>query len=347
MVDFYTVGPGDEVTKNGKPIVNKLVEARNEERIRGLSSNQLDDVFKFAKDNERFVAARKAIDKVAGSYDSGSVDEKGNTLSIDEKIEKVNKGDEFPYNIPIIGWICQKIEIAMLKSKKNKIKEEILNKIENGGLTGQEKMALGEENLQALSNDNNLRNAIRGEIAKDEQNNKKTIEDYGPIVGAALNYAAQQEIINNEQKDKIVGELSKDNVSLSMDKTLTEEQWKKLEAIVEQHKKEVQSKSQSTNVGREQEGQKKPNVKSILTDRQNNNNIATSQEKVLEKAPVRKNIDNNLDEPNAQPKPTIQAARPSGMQITGTSTVTAGTSISSGATGVGTGQSIGKGNVLG
>ena len=124
-----------EVTKNGKPIVNKLVEARNEERIRGLSSNQLDDVFKLGKDNERFVAARKAIDKVAGSYDSGSVDEKGNTLSIDEKIEKVNKGDEFPYNIPIIGWICQKIEIAILKSKKNKIKEEILNRIENGGLS--------------------------------------------------------------------------------------------------------------------------------------------------------------------------------------------------------------------
>ena len=336
MVDFYTVGAGDEVTKNGKLIVDKLVEARNDDKIRGLSSEQLDDVFKLGKDNERFVAARKAIDKVAGSYDSGSVDEKGNTLSIDEKIEKVNKGDEFPYNIPIIGWICQKIEIAMLKSKKNKIKEGILNRIENGGLIEQEKIKLGKENVQTLSNNNNLCDNIRNDIAKDEQKNKKIIEDYGKIVVPAFNYAAQRGIINNEQKDQIVGKFANDNVNQSTDKTLTEEQWKALETLVEQHKKEEQDKKEK----KEETVKVKPNVQSITDDRKNYNNITNSKENVLKKANVSKNIDNNLDDHDTQPKQTQTVApvpqaqiqsKVAGMQIGGLSN--AGTNINSGAIG--------------
>ena len=336
MVDIYTVGPGDDVEKNGKPIVDKLVAARNEERIRRLSSNQLDDVFKFAKDNERFVAARKAIDKYAGSYDSGSVDEKGNTLSIDEKIEKVNKGDEFPYNIPIIGWICQKIEIAILKSKKNKIKEEILNKIENRSLSAQDKMALGEANLQTLSNDKNLRNDIRNDIAKDEKKNNEIIGQYGQIVGAALNYADKIGIINNEQKDKMVGELSKNNVNLSTDKMLTEDQWKKLEQLVERHKKEVQSKSKSTNVGREQEQLVvKPDPAAIAANKEQN----IQQTQAVAQASKAK----------AQQVQTVQAPvkEGTGMQITGASTVQNGAIINSGAQSRGTVQSQGQGNVIG
>ena len=325
MMDFYTVGPGDEVEKNGKPIVNKLLATRNEERIRRLSSNQLDDVFKLGKDNERFVAAREAIDKIAGSYDSGSVDENGNTLSIDKKIKKVDKGDEFPYNIPIIGWICQKIEIAILKSKKNKIKEEILNKIENGSLSAQDKMALGETNVQAISNDSNLLNNIRNDIAKDEQKNNEIIGKYGKIFGAALNYADKIGIINNEQKDKMVGELSKNNVNLSTDKILTEEQWKTLEAVVEHHKKELQSKSQSTNVEREKEqlSVAKPNPAAIAANKEN---VKQTQAVVQAQKAKAEQVQ-------------VQQTVPTGMQIIGASTVKAGTVISSGAPSRGTGQS--------
>lgn len=263
MVDFYTVGPGGEVEKNGKPIVDKLVAARNEDKLHKFSESQLNKIEEKVTKENRITVARKALNKLAGSYPSGGVDDEGNELSIDDKIKQVKKGDEFPYNIPIIGWICQQIELAILRSKKNSIKEQILDEIENETLGDNDKKELGQANVNAL-NDKEVKDKILSEIKAEREKDKKIIEQYEKIFGAALNSA--QAGVNSEQKDQIVEKFAKDNVSLSTDNKLTEDQWKMLEKAVEQHKKEEQAKSQSPNAEQKQKEQAKEEGAAKKTD---------------------------------------------------------------------------------
>ncbi len=327
MVDFYTVGPGGEVEKNGKPIVDKLVAARNEDKLHKFSESQLNKIEEKVVKENRITVARKALNKLAGSYPSGDVDDEGNDLSIDDKIKQVKKGDEFPYNIPIIGWICQQIELAILRSKKNSIKEQILNEIENGTISENNKNALGQNNVKVL-NENDVKDKILSEIKAEEKKDAEFIKKFGQIAAMAIN--SERAGLNSEQKDQIVEKFAKDNVNLSTDKQLTEDQWKMLEKAVEQHKKELQSKSQSTNVGREQEQLVvKPDPAAIKTNKEQN--IQQTQAVV------------QAQQTQKQQVVTVQAPlqERGGMQIAGLGN--AGSHISSGAAGVGTGQSQGKG----
>lgn len=327
MVDFYTVGPGGEVEKNGKLIVDKLVAARNEDKLHKFSESQLNKIEEKVVKENRITVARKALNKLAGSYPSGDVDDEGNDLSIDDKIKQVKKGDEFPYNIPIIGWICQQIELAILRSKKNSIKEQILNEIENGTISENNKNALGQNNFKALG-ENDIKNKIRNEIKEEKAKDEEFLKKYGQIAAMAINSAEAG--LNSEQKDQIVGKFAKNNVNLSTDKILTEDQWKKLEQLVERHKKEVQAKS--TNVGREQEQLVvKPNPAAIAANKGN-----VQQTQAVAQVPKAK-----------AEQVKVQQTVPTGMQITGTSVVKAGTVIGSCATSVGTGQSKSKVNALG
>ena len=276
-------------------------------RLHKFSESQLNKIEEKVVKENRITVARKALNKLAGSYPSGDVDDEGNDLSIDDKIKQVKKGDEFPYNIPIIGWICQQIELAILRSKKNSIKEQILNEIENGTISENNKNALGHENVNVL-NDN--KEQLLSEIAAEKKKDAEFIKKFGQIAAMAIN--SERAGLNSEQKDQIVEKFAKDNVSLSTDNKLTEDQWKKLEAIVEQHKKEVQAKL--TNVGREQEQ---------LVVKQNPVAIAANKENV---------------------KQTQAVAQAHGMQIVAGEVKG---SMSAGVTGVGQGQGQNKGKGIG
>ena len=346
MVDFYQVGlDSGDVKKNGKPIVNKLQEARNEDRLYNFSAKQLDKIEEKSQRETTIGEARKKLDKMAGSRPSGDVDDEGNSLSIDDKIKQVKKGDEFPYNIPIIGWICQQIELAILRSKKNKIKEEILDEIENGTLGDNDKKELGQENVDKLK-ESGVQNQIRGEIAKENEEDKKTLEKYGKIAALALNYAAQVGLINSELKAKMNNEFKKAGVDMpESNQALTEEQWKMLEKVVEQHKKEEQDKSKSENVEQKQEQTNKPDAKLLADDKEQQPKNTEKQTNVTPEVMQQKNGVQQIQTQSVVKTEQTQQVQtvkppldpnfkmPDGMQITGPSEVKSGTSISSGAIG--------------
>ena len=333
------------MSETNRPNAKKLLETRKGDKLHSFSEKQLEGIEEKAKREDKIINARKSLNKMAGSYPSGDTDDEGNDLSIDEKIKQVKKGKEFPYNIPILGGIFQSIKLAILRSKKNKIKEQILNEIENETISENNKNAIGQENVYVLK-DSDVKNQIRGEIAAENAKDQKIINDYGKIVRPAINYAAGKGLINSDQKANMDNELKKSGVDIpESNQALTEAQWEILKKVAEKYEKEEQDKSKSENAEKKQEGQakeentvNKPNPEELKKDKANQTQgqqtqvtPAVMQQKIGSQKPQTQAVAQTAQTQNVQTQ-----NKGTGLQIGSVGKTTQGTTVSSGATGVGT-----------
>ena len=68
--------------------------------------------------------ANETVSRIADK-DLELVDKDGKPCTLAQKKAEINKRKDFPYNIPIIGWLIKKIEIATLESKHAEKRAEI------------------------------------------------------------------------------------------------------------------------------------------------------------------------------------------------------------------------------
>ncbi|MBR1429322.1 MAG: hypothetical protein IJ590_03645 [Rickettsiales bacterium] len=269
------------VEVNGKDLMaNKIKNDRKFHIREDLSTQQLQELVNDATLKSDLTSqANKTVSKIADE-ELGLVDKNGNPCTLAQKKAEINKQKDFPYNIPIIGWLIKKIEIAMLESDHAEKRAEIKGRDPwNKIFTSQD---IEKEKEMAATK-------------------KKDADKVGHLLGGVYKFMKENKLLNEEQKnymDKFCQENGiKENNSINKEA---------LKKIAEAEKKDLQQ-NQTQTVAPAPQAQTQQQVQTV-------------------QAPLQER---------------------GGMQITGTSTVKADTVISSGATGVGTGQSKSKGNALG
>ena len=253
-------------------MANKIKNDRKFHIREDLSTQQLQELVDDATLKSDLASqANKTVSKTADE-ELGLVDKDGNPCTLAQKKAEINKRKEFPYNIPIIGWLIKKIEIAMLESDHAEKRAEIKGRDPwNKIFTSQD---------------------IEKEKQMAEVNKNKTAK-LNTLIGGAYKFMKENNLLNEEvikKMDKFCQENGiKENNSVNKEA---------LKRIAAAEKKDIQQ-NQTQTVAPEQQTQ--------------------TQQVTIVQAPVQER---------------------GGMQFTGLGD--AGTSISSGAIGVGKGQSQGK-----
>lgn len=90
-----------------------------------LSTQQLRDLVHDATEKSNLIStANEAVSRIADK-ELELVDKDGKPCTLAQKKAEINKRRDFPYNIPIIGWLIKKIEIATLESEHAEKRAEI------------------------------------------------------------------------------------------------------------------------------------------------------------------------------------------------------------------------------
>ena len=98
------------VEVNGKDLMaNKIKNDRKFHIREDLSTQQLQELVNDATLKSDLTSqANKTVSKIADE-ELGLVDKNGNPCTLAQKKAEINKQKDFPYNIPIIGWLIKRL----------------------------------------------------------------------------------------------------------------------------------------------------------------------------------------------------------------------------------------------
>ena len=178
MSNTNSASGGIYIEVNSKDLMaNKIKNDRKFYIREDLSTQQLQEFINGATLKSDLASqANKKVSSIADE-ELGLVDKDGNPCTLAQKKAEINKQKGFPYNIPIIGWLIKKIEIAMLESDHAEKRAEIKgrdpwNKIFTSQDIEKEK-----------------------EVAKA---NKKKVEELGKFVGGVYKIMKEKKLLNEE-----------------------------------------------------------------------------------------------------------------------------------------------------
>ncbi len=304
-------------TDDKEKFAANILNDRNNEFA--LNSDELDRITNQLGAIEKKEKIKEKISNIAGNLEKTEKDHNGDPISINGKIKEVEGRRHMPYSIPIFGWILSKIEINRLKNKRSERELELIEK--TGAIR--------------YFNNNDL-DVYKDEIAKRQKENglmmkflKETFVQYvkdRKIPGLTIAEGEKEKTMTEEQ---IKAEINIQNNAKTIKETINDFE----EQIKKDENKDKEQERQNGDVERKQEGQvNKPNPEELKKDKANQ--IQGQQTQVTLAVMQQKNaVQQTQTQSVAQTAQAQIRSKGTGMQITGPSTVKAGTNINSGAIG--------------
>ena len=211
------------VEVNGKDLIANRINNDRKFHIReDLSTQQLQALINDATLKSDLASqANKKVSSIADE-ELGLVDKNGNPCTLAQKKAEINKQKDFPYNIPIIGWLIKKIEIAMLESDHAEKRAEIKGRDPwNKIFTSQE---IEKEKKMAEAN-------------------KKKVTNLGTLIGGACKYMKEHKLLNEDVIKEFDKFFQKHGIVIQENNSVNKET---LIKIAEAEKKELQQNQTQT-----------------------------------------------------------------------------------------------------
>ena len=230
-----------EVNSKGS-IANKIKNDRAFYVRQDLSTQQLRDLVHDATEKSNLIStANETVSRIADK-ELELVDKDGKPCTLAQKKAEINKRKDFPYNIPVIGWLIKKIEIATLESEHAEKRAEIKGRAPwNEIFTSQD---IEEEKKMAEAK-------------------KKEAEKVVNLIGGAYKFIKDHKVLDED----VIKELEKfcQKHGIQGNDSVNEETFKK---IAEAEKKDLQQ-NQTQTVAPAQQTQKQPvqNVEAPLQEK--------------------------------------------------------------------------------